>query len=168
MGQTTYGRRFLSVEEKIATRLGLPDEQGCRMWLGRRNLNGRTSAVGYGTLKIDGKWKRVTRLLWELQQCPIPEDGIICHTCDNPPCCEISHLFLGDQRANVADRVAKGRGAFGCGALDETGARRVLQLRREAWTLNAIAADGGISAQAVWAVVHGKSWKRLQPEGARA
>lgn len=32
-----------------------------------------------------------------------------CHTCDNPPCCNPSHLFPGSVGDNAADRVAKGR-----------------------------------------------------------
>lgn len=34
---------------------------------------------------------------------------MVCHTCDNPPCCRGSHLFLGDALANMQDKVAKGR-----------------------------------------------------------
>ena len=35
------------------------------------------------------------------------------HACDNPPCCNPSHLSLGSNAANVADKVSKGRQTSG-------------------------------------------------------
>ncbi len=40
---------------------------------------------------------------------PIPLGMSICHRCDNPPCQNPQHLFLGEQRDNVSDMDAKGR-----------------------------------------------------------
>jgi hypothetical protein len=38
----------------------------------------------------------------------------VLHRCDHPPCVNVlRHLFLGTQRDNIADRVAKGRSARG-------------------------------------------------------
>lgn len=44
---------------------------------------------------------------------PIAAGMFACHRCDNPPCCNPSHLFEGTHQDNVDDRNAKGRTAQG-------------------------------------------------------
>lgn len=56
---------------------------------------------------------RPPRIAWTLWRGPIPEGLCVLHRCDNPPCFNPDHLFLGSQAENVVDRDEKGRGAHG-------------------------------------------------------
>ena len=39
----------------------------------------------------------------------LPRDILACHECDNPPCCEVTHLFSGTYSDNIKDAFSKGR-----------------------------------------------------------
>lgn len=64
---------------------------------------------GYGRSWFEGRVWKVHRLVWTQVYGPIPEGVGVLHRCDNPPCFNVEHLFLGDQAVNIADMVAKGR-----------------------------------------------------------
>ena len=49
------------------------------------------------------------RLAWEAEHGPIPEGMMVLHRCDNPPCVNVNHLFLGTQKDNMGDAASKGR-----------------------------------------------------------
>lgn len=85
----------------------------CWLWLA-----GRTTA-GYGHLtwgvnknkRRDGDKKRryAHRISWTLTRGKIPIGICVLHKCDNPPCVNPSHLFLGTYADNARDKCAKGR-----------------------------------------------------------
>ena len=75
----------------------------CKIW------TKGTVGKGYGYRWKNGRKRLVHRIEWEEHYGPIPKGMLVCHTCDNPPCWEITHLFLGTTKDNADDMVAKGR-----------------------------------------------------------
>jgi hypothetical protein len=91
---------------------GAPDE--CWPWTGTF-LKGSRPNLRYGNLGLDGgvgsrKYQyRAHRFAWMLANGAIPDGMNVLHRCDNPKCCNPSHLFIGTQRDNIDDQLAKGR-----------------------------------------------------------
>lgn len=63
---------------------------------------------GYGLLSGVGE-QLAHRIAWVHHHGPIPDGLFVCHACDNPPCIEVTHLFLGTSRENMQDAANKGR-----------------------------------------------------------
>jgi hypothetical protein len=76
---------------------------GCWGWIGS------TDSGGYGQLQHNGKLQPAHRVAWMLVNGPLPEGLWVLHRCDNPPCTNPDHLFLGTRRDNMMDASHKGR-----------------------------------------------------------
>lgn len=70
---------------------------------------------GYGRMGIDSHLYLAHRISWEIQNGNIPEGMMVLHKCDNPACCNPTHLFLGTQETNIRDMVSKNRQVNGEG-----------------------------------------------------
>jgi hypothetical protein len=56
----------------------------------------------------------VARVIYEMWHAVrIPDGMLVCHYCDNPPCCNPLHLWIGSLNDNRQDCVRKGRTARG-------------------------------------------------------
>jgi len=78
----------------------------CFEYQGSRNVD------GYGRVKIggrNGKFVLAHRFIYEKMIGVIPDKILVCHTCDNPPCVNPDHLFLGTHQDNMNDMKKKGR-----------------------------------------------------------
>lgn len=82
---------------------------GCWLW------DGTSGRDGYGQIRINGDVYLAHRLSWVLHVGTIPDGMCVLHRCDTPPCVNPRHLFLGSNRDNTADKVAKGRQLRGDG-----------------------------------------------------
>lgn len=96
---------------RIESKITINPETGCWEWTGcktrKRNGHGR---IHYGRTP-EGKqiMLLVHRLMYAIVVGPVREGENICHRCDNRPCVNPAHLFLGTNQDNVDDREAKGR-----------------------------------------------------------
>lgn len=136
---------------------GGPD--ACWPWTAYRNED------GYGLLKWDDKMQGAHRLAWIEKHGPIPPDTPhVLHRCDNPPCRNENHLFLGTNADNTADRDRKGRNnqprgeASGKAKLTEADVRAI---RAATGTVAAIAERFGICQANASFIRSGKTWVHL-------
>jgi hypothetical protein len=103
---------------------------GCRVFTGGRNEK------GYGQIRRNGRIYRTHKAIYEAKHGPLPPGILVCHSCDNPPCIEESHLFAGTPKVNTADMTAKGRarGRFRPGIVSQPtklSAAEAQQIRKE-------------------------------------
>jgi hypothetical protein len=93
----------LSPEDRFWEKVkrGLDDE--CWEWQAGRN------AGGYGTFGTNHKSYLAHRFSWEIHYDKIPSGLCVLHQCDNPPCVNPDHLFLGNRLINKRDSIIKGR-----------------------------------------------------------
>ena len=79
----------------------------CWEWIGYREKS------NYGRVSFRGNNKVLAhRASWILTNGDIPDGLCVLHECDNPPCVNPNHLFLGTHKDNARDRDEKGRGAL--------------------------------------------------------
>jgi hypothetical protein len=78
---------------------------------------GHISTHGYGTY---GQKYAHRMILGCLRDRPLARGEIVRHRCDNPPCCNPTHLQIGTQYDNIQDRVKRGRGNSGIRNAEKT------------------------------------------------
>lgn len=84
--------------------LVVPELGPCWEW------NGRRDRKGYGVLATSEK-KQVFAHRTAYGEWVGPVSSLnVCHKCDNPPCINPEHLFLGTIRDNLLDMTRKARG----------------------------------------------------------
>jgi hypothetical protein len=138
-----------------------PDE--CWLWTAARGKHGYGNFVG-----TNRHTYRAHRVAYELVKGEIPAGQMVLHRCDNPPCCNPSHLFTGTQSDNMQDMAAKGRHggyvphvrgeAHGMVKLNEVA---VVEIRRRAAageTHDELARAHGVSRRLVGRIVNRDRW----------
>lgn len=85
--------------DKFWKRVNITGLLDCWEWQGAKNQK------GYGLVWKDQHHpSSAHRFAWEATYYPIPKGKLILHKCDNPPCCNPNHLYLGTNQDNMNDR----------------------------------------------------------------
>lgn len=134
---------------------------GCWSWLGALDRD------GYGRMRVGGrKTLRAHRLAWEIETGRPPGSLLVCHHCDNPPCVNPAHLFLGTARDNNRDRVQKGRPNGSPGESNGVSKLTASQVHEIAnlyctgrFRQQDLAEMFGVSKSAIQLILSGKNWK---------
>lgn len=87
---------------KVRERVELT-ETGCWYWKLKKTEG------GYARMYFKGQYHAVTRLVYAAVHGPFDKNLDICHTCDNPACCNPQHIWAGEHQANLQDGSKKKR-----------------------------------------------------------
>lgn len=123
---------------------------------------------GYGQFWDGRRQARAHRIAYALERAG-PGDRRVLHRCDNPPCVNPAHLFLGTMADNSADMVEKGRSAKG-----ERHSQAVLtealvcEMRRShalGYSMRQVAKDFGVNNGTAYYALTGRTWRHIPMMG---
>jgi hypothetical protein len=144
---------------------------------------------GYGRISHNRRMELAHRISWMLHNGSIPKGLFVLHRCDNPPCVNPDHLWLGTYTDNARDMAAKGRQVFqrhperaARGArngnathpetrprgeqhpsakLTENDVHAIRKLRGAGRTMPSLAAQFGVIEGTIKRIVYRKIWKHI-------
>lgn len=153
----TLTPRGASLAERLAM-CSQPTPTGCREWTRLVDKD------GYGRITIDGRDTKAHRAAYELEHGPLPPDVLVRHSCDNPPCIELSHLLSGDAVLNAEDRVQRSRfnkssSRYNRVKLDMDAAREIRRRHADGVTPTALASEYGVGRDQISRVLNHLNWK---------
>lgn len=156
----------MTYEELLEAFWSKVDKRGddeCWNWTAARDK--RKGYGLFGTKKIS-KSTKAHRISWELVHGPAPDGMSVCHHCDNPPCVNPKHLFLGTNYDNVLDKLVKDRQQrgedFPTAILTEKAVIDIFELNQIGKTNEEIGRIVGVNSSTVSRILRGEDWKHVE------
>ena len=149
-------------EERFWSKVDRRGQDECWEWTACCNH------LGYGTLKIDGEAVLVHRLAYKPHYGDIPDGLCICHHCDNPPCVNPGHLFLGTYADNNNDAAIKGRTTIAPGEQNrnakftKTDIRAIRKLYANGQRAASLARQYSMSPTNIRDIVTRRTWRHVE------
>lgn len=171
----THGDANKVIDRSLAERFYAKVQKGggteCWQW------TGALSDWGYGKMGIDHRTVKAHRVSWELHNGAIPQGMYVLHRCDNPPCTNPAHLFLGTLSDNSNDMVNKKRHARAVSPettvrgsrhsqakLNEDQVREIRELfAAGGYTKAGLGRKYGVSETLIGFIVRGQAWAHVSP-----
>ena len=163
----------LADQDNVLAKISIGNDAECWNWSASKDPR------GYGLCSVQKHTFRAHRVVYAIAFGVVPRGMFVCHRCDNPSCCNPSHLFLGTTDDNMADKVAKGRQSRGPAhaaliyerspkgsnshnaKLTEASVREIRELRRSGQTVSHLARTYGVTRTAINSAIHGRSWRHV-------
>ena len=129
-------------------------------------FKGTVDKDGYGKFRLIPE-SLAHRVAYLLKVGPIPKGAHVLHSCDNPPCCNPSHLFLGSPSINMKDMWDKRRHKRPAGENNNHAklvAVQVLEIRRLnalGHTQVALAKHFGVTQTNISMIVRRETWTEI-------
>lgn len=136
-----------------------PTDKGCLEWTAFKN------PAGYGMVRIGSRRLRAHRVAYLIHHGEEPGELCVCHSCDNPACCNPEHFFLGSHGDNMRDMEAKGRGnkaRDGSHGRSKLTDEQVSYIRSSPLNGPALARELGVHHTQIYKIISGKSRAPLQ------
>ena len=140
-------------------------------------FKGKGQSGGYGVLSTSKRPYRTIythRLAYRLATGVDPHGQAVCHRCDNPPCCNPAHLFLGTIADNVRDMIAKGRQGVnngqppllrgeqhGSAKVTEAAVREIRRRAAAGESSSVLGRAFGLDSSSVRYIVRRENWKHV-------
>lgn len=148
--------KFVSIPENL---------NDCWEWTGYKPSN------GYGHFGINGRVFGAHRISFMLFIGEIPNNMLVCHSCDNPSCVNPHHLFLGTDKDNTQDMIKKNRRSHHTGAtgenngfhkLTEQKVYKIREMLEQGYTQQEIAEIFEVTPENIRSIRIGKTWSWLK------
>lgn len=135
------------------------NEDDCWQWMAMK------SADGYGAIRNMGKRLIASRYSYEYHNNTIiPKGLLVCHSCDNPPCTNPKHLFLGTMSDNIMDASRKGllnRAKGEKSGRAKLNNEQVIEIFRSTENPKILAAYYGVEIKAITRIKSGINWSHI-------
>jgi hypothetical protein len=144
------------VEDLFWSKVEIKNPESCWVWAGTKNRR-------YGQFHFRGDTIPAHRVSWMINRGPIPRGLWALHACDNPPCVNPDHLWLGTHTDNIKDMWDKGRGASaeknGRTQISTETAKHIKILLGIGTRVPVICSFLNVTRMTVYAIKDGRSWK---------
>lgn len=132
----------------------------CHEW------TGPTFSDGYGHMGGVG----AHRIAYSFKHGALPKGAVVRHRCDNPKCCNPTHLEVGSHQDNRADCVSRGRQARGVNhghAKLSASQVRFIRTHHKGWSHAKIAEKYGVSRSVITKIKNGSTYIGIGESGSQ-